>query len=493
MKQQNFKTIFKRGIALVLSVVLCFALCACGDKGGSSELTIGDGDDYAGLGEMAVGDATGNGDTDDATDSSNSNDDGSSSSSSTVNTNNDWLNDIPKKLQGTTVTFAVWGDENATEYAKVIKLFTQKTKINVKWVTYNEENYISSIVEQNAAGKGPDIVISNVTFPTSVEAVQELPAYFNLDDGFWDKRITEAMSVKGKYYFVNSYNSPFANGGTFVFYNKQLFANNNIKSPQDYVDEGKWTWENLEKCAKEAVAKGFDGGTIQPQLVWTTTGAGLINYDPKTATFTSGLKDASQKSDVLESLKFVARLRKEGTLSNQPLGRFSSGRMALAIVNNYAMKYNGWFKGMTPSAVGVVNMPDTFNGKKANYLGSNQRAYGIGKDAKNVEGAYYVLRFFLDLDNYSEANANIFMNKNIEKFYKEDYLPKYKNNPISVEYMQNPLSLVGSPWTQASAGDWSELYTEKTPEEVDVALNARLNVVENAAKKATEKLQSISK
>lgn len=487
MKRQDLSKLLIRGISVLLTFALCFLLCACGN-GDSSEIAIGDEDEYAGLGDL-----TASGPNGDQNDSLNGGSNGGSGSSGKVNTNNDYLKKIPKKLQGTTVTFAVWGDENATEYAKVIKLFTKKTKINVKWVTYNEEKYISTIVEQNAAGKGPDIVINNITFPTSVEAVQELPAYFDLNDGFWDKRITEAMSVKGKNYFVNSYNSPFVNGGTFVFYNKQIFSNNNIKSPQDYVNEGKWTWENFEKCAKEAVQKGFDGGAVQPQLVWTTTGAGLINYNPSTATFTSGLKNSSQKSDVLEALKFVARLRKEGTISNQPLNNFTSGRMAMTIVNNYAMKYNGWFKGMTPSAVGVVNMPDTLNGKMANYLGSNQRAYGIGKDAKNIEGAYYVLRFFLDIDNYSEANANIFMNKNIEKFYKEDYLPRYKKNPISVEYMQCPLSLVGSPWTQASAGDWSDLYTEKTPEEVEVALNARLNVVENAANKATEKLRSITK
>lgn len=458
-------------LAILLAMVMCISLCACGGDSGN--------DEYDGLGGLDVGGATGDGDDGDG--------------GGTVNPNNGYLDDIPTELQGTTVTFAVWGDENAAEYAKVAKLFTKKTKINVKWVTYNEEKYISTIVEQNAAGKGPDIVITNVTFPTSVEAVQELPKYFDVNDGFWDPRITEGLSVKGKKYFVNSYNSPFANGGTFVFYNKQLFANNNIKSPQDYVDEGKWTWENLEKCVRDAHAKGFDGGSILPQLVWSTTGAGMINYDAKTATFTSGLDNASQKSDVLAALKLVANLRQEGVISNNPLTRFSTGQMAIAICNNFGMKYNGWFKAMTPSALGVVEMPATFNGKAANYYGSNLRAYGIGKDAKNVEGAYYLLRFYLDLDNYDEAGADIFLNKNIERFYKETYLPKFKEGKMNIEYMQNPLSLVGSPWTQASAGTWAEIFGAVSPEEVDTGLSARLNIVTNAAKKATEKIQGIVK
>lgn len=493
MKQQNLKTIFKRGIALVLSVILCFALCACGDNNTPVE------DDYEALDGLNVGGAqgdSGNGD-DNATGSSGGNstssggDNSGGNGGSTTNQNNDYLNNIPKKLQGTTVTFAAWGDENATEYAKVAKLFTKKTKINVKWVTYNEEKYISSVVEQNAAGKGPDIVITNVTFPVAVEAVQELPKYFDINDGFWDPRVTEGLSVKGKKYFVNSYNSPFAGGGTFVFYNKQIFSNNNIKSPQDYLDKGEWSWENLEKCIREAKQKGFDGGSILPELVWSTTGSGMINYDPKTGTFTSGLNDPNQKSDILAALKLVASLRQDGVISNNPLTRFSSGQMAIAVINNFGMKYNGWFKGISPSALGIVEMPNKFNGKTATYQNSVLRGYGIGRDAKNIEGAYYLLRFFLDIDNYDEAGADIFVNKNIERYFKETYLPNYKKGKLNIEYMTNPLSLVGSPWTQASAGGWSEVFGPISPEEVETNLAARTNIVENAAKKATEKLQGI--
>lgn len=499
MKKMNLKQSILRLLAVVLCVAICFTLGACGGDKPESDITVGDGDEYVDLGEMTVGDGT----KDNNTDSNESTDKGTdtdyetgsnaNSTSTTENGKNDYLKNIPQKLQGSTVTFAVWGDENASEYAKVAKLFTKKTKINVKFVEYDEAKYISTIVEQNAAGKGPDIVITNCTFPTAVEAVQELPSYFNLNDGFWDKRVTEALSAKGKKYFVNSYNSPFLSGGVFVFYNKRLFSNNNITSPQDYVDRGEWTFENLEKCLREAYAKGFDGGSIQPIELWPAFNAGLLNYDPSTATFTSGLNNATQKSDIVASLKFVAKLYKEGVISNNPLRRFGSGNMAIAVTGNYGTKFNGWFKDISPSSLGIVNLPDTFNGKKTNYMGTYQRGYGIGKDAKNIEGAYYFLRFFLDLDNYSEAKANIFVNKNVERFYKEQYLPKYKTSPLIIEYMTNPLSLAGSPWTAASAGDWQDVYIQVSPEEVEVALNARANIVENAAKKATEKIQSAIK
>ena len=469
-----------------LVACMCVSLGACGKKSTSSEENVED--DYNLLDNVDVDDqgaSRGNGTT--ASDGG-----GSGGKSGDAGASNAYLNAIPEKLKGTTVTFAVWGDENAEEYAKVAKYFTKKTKINVKFVSYDQEKYPSTIVEQNAAGKGPDIVICNFKFPVIAEAVQELPKFFDLNDGFWDKRITEALSVKGKNYFVNSYNSPFANSGQLVFYNKEIFANNNIKSPQDYVDEGKWTYKALETCMRQAHQKGFDGGSVYPQMIWNSTGSDLIRYNPKDGKFTSGLSDPSQKSDIIYALKFSAKLFNEGIITQNPLARFASGNMAIAVTGNFGTKYNGWFKGMLPSALGVVNMPTTLNGKKANYQGGTQRAYGIGKNAKNVEGAYYFLRFFLDLDNYDDAGAKIFLNKSVERFYKETILKDYKNNPLCMQYFDMPLSLVGSPWTQTSAGDWTAVSLAGTPEEVENELNKRVNIVEKAAKTATEKLRKVS-
>ena len=460
------------------------SLCACGKTGDSSKS--GEEDDANVLSGIDAGEQGGSGNGGNGT-GSNSGGSGNGGGGSSA-----LFSSIPEKLKGTTVTFAVWGDENASEYAKVTKYFTKKTKINVKYVSYDQEKYPSTIVEQNAAGKGPDIVICNFKFPVIVEAVQPLPSIFNLNDGFWDKRLTEALSVKGKNYFVNSYNSPFANSGQLVFYNKDIFSNNNIKSPQDYVDAGNWTYETLETCMRQANQKGFDGGSVFPQMVWNSTGSDLITYNPKDGKFTSGLSDASKKSDIIYALKYSARLFNEGIITQNPLGRFASGNMAIAVTGNFGKKYNGWFKGMSPSSLGVVNLPSTLNGKKANYSGGTQRAYGIGKNAKNIEGAYYFLRFFLDLDNYDEAGAKIFLNKNVERFYKETVLKDYKNNPICVQYFDMPLSLVGSPWTQTSAGDWMAVSLAGTPEEVENELSKRVNIVEKAAQKATEKLNGIS-
>ncbi len=490
------KTKLLRALSLLLVLSMFLFACACGKKETSSDPEYDD--DYETLEDLDAEGEEGEegGEEGGSTSKGGGTSKGGSTSTATSGskaTGNKLLDSIPAKLKGTVVTVAAWGDENAVQYKKVADYFAKKSKIQIKWVTYEETKYIQKIVEQNAAGSGPDVVICNVTFPSALEAVQELPAIFDINDGFWDPRVTESLSAKGKNFFVNSYNSPIAQGGTFMFYNKDIFANNNIKSPQNYVDEGTWTWENVEKALRDCKQAGYDGGTILPHIIWSTTGAQLVPYDSKTSTYSNGLNNASYKSDILYSLKLIAKLRTEHIIANESLTRFASGTMAMAVTNNFGMKYNGWFKGMSPSQLGVVNMPKTMNGRASNYLNNCQRGYGIGKKAKNIEGAYYFLRFFLDYDNFAETGASIFLNKNMEKFFMNDYRKSLKSNPMCCEYMTKPLELAGYPWSSASAGSWTEVTGQKTPEEVENLLMARSNIIDLAAQKANEKLNAVLK
>ena len=72
---------------------------------------------------------------------------------------------------------------------------------------------------------------------------------------------------------------------------------------------------------------------------------------------------------------------------------------------------------MKASDYGAVKMPTSYGGVPCNYSGSSCRAYGIAQKAKNVEGAYYFLRYFLDVDNCNNA-TNIFgKQRNAEVLY----------------------------------------------------------------------------
>lgn len=388
---------------------------------------------------------------------------------------------IPAKLRGSTVVMAHWGDEGASEYVKVAKQFTKDTKINVKWVQYSESDYVSSIVNQIAAKSSPDVVILNNTFPAALEAVQPLPSEFNINDGFWDKRVSEALSVKGKHYFVNSYNSPFT-GGTVVYYNKKIFNDNGLTTPQDYYDQGKWTYENLEKCMQQVKKVGYHGGIIESIVIAEQMGSSLIQYDKATGTYKGNAKD----NNLVSAIQYMARGVEQGITGGYGITNFSSGQVGLMMAGTYGLKYNGYLKDMSPSEIGVLPLPTSFEGKTLKYLPLGLRGYGIAKGAKNPSGAYYFLRYFLDFDKYEKAGANIFSNKVMEKYFVETQLPLFKKANLYFEYYQAPLDMVGKSW---GGSDWAAVRHAAVGQ-IAVELDKMTNVCDNAAAVANEKLKS---
>jgi maltose-binding protein MalE len=136
---------FLRLLSLIMALCMIVGLfTACGDTSKTSDPTTDDGDVQTmddvdadpglNLGGDTSGSSSGNG-----------------IDGITNVDNNDIFKNIPKKLQGTTVTIAHWGDEGASEYQKVQKQFTKDTKIKVNdkvWDKISLEGLKISAVEQ---------------------------------------------------------------------------------------------------------------------------------------------------------------------------------------------------------------------------------------------------------------------------------------------------------------------------------------------------------
>jgi len=400
----------------------------------------------------------------------------------------DNIDDIPKELRGTTVTVACWGDENGSEYLKVQKKFTEKTGIKVKWLVYGQSEYESKIVTQINANQGPDIIIQNAGFPIILEAAQELPSYFDLNDGFWDPRVSDGCSVNGKRYFVNSYRSPFPSSN-LVFYNKKIFNDNGITSPADYIKQGNgsWSYENLYQCLVDVKKVGKIGGIVDPMTLAQQRGSGMITYDPATSKFASNINDKK----LLETLQWYAKCFEEGLINNSFRTIFANGQIGLCMTDIFGAKFNGYFKDMAPSDIGLVPLPDTFNGEKLEYLPSINRGYGIAKGAKNPKGAYYFLRYYLDYNNYDDADANIFANKVMEKYYQDYYLNSktYKSPKISWTFFEDVLTITGGGWY---SDDWKSVK-DASVGQVSVELKKMANVCDNAVNEANAKLKNFAK
>lgn len=395
----------------------------------------------------------------------------------------DIFNNIPKELKGTSITFAHWGDEGGAEYVKVAKAFTKLTGINVKWQIYNQTSYEADIAKQIAAGKGPDAIILNGKIPQIYEIAAPLPSVFDLNDGFWDPRITAQTQFRGKSYFVNSYYSPYVPTAGIVVYNKKIFNDNGITSPVDYINAGNWSWETFKQCMLDAKKSGYYGGVLDPYLMGMTMGPGFMSYDAKSSKVV-----CNESNDaMLKALKYYAQCRKENLVGNYLIAQYPAGNIAMLTTDAYALKSNGYLKDMSPSDYGAVRMPDTFEGQKCNYGGVGLRAYGIAKNSKNPVGVYYFYRYFLDVDNCN-SSANIFANKEMQKFYCTSVLEDYRKNDLKISFT-GPLDLLNLNWTH------SEVFKElrrQDAEQMSVELSKIMSVFRNATDEANKKLAGIN-
>jgi ABC-type glycerol-3-phosphate transport system substrate-binding protein len=479
------KKVFLRTLALFMVVLMCFSIVSCGKatkekteskpSNNETDAAMDDlGDDISFDGTIGSSDGS-DGNATAGTPALATAFDGEISEKDRLSV----FKSIPKKLKGTSITFAHWGDEGGAEYVKVAKAFTKLTGINVKWQLYSQDTYESDIAKQIVAGKGPDAIILNGRIPQIYAIADPLPSIFNVNDGFWDPRITIQTQFKGKNYFVNSYYSPYVPTAGIVVYNKRIFNDNGITSPVDYINENKWSWESFKQCMLDAKKSGYYGGVLDAKLMAMTMGPGFTSYDYKASKVVCNESNEAMK----KSLKFYAQCRQEGLVGNYLIAQYPAGNIAMLTTDAYALKANGYLKDMSASDYGAVRMPDTFEGQKCNYGGVGLRAYGIAKNSKNPEGVYYFYRYFLDVDNCNK-DANIFANKEMQKFYCKSVLEDYRKNDLKISF-DGPLRLIGLDWTH------SEIFKElrrQPPEQIAVSFESIMNTFRNAADESNKKL-----
>lgn len=474
--------------ALMLAVVMLFGAVGCNQSETSSNSSEGEaGVLIGGFGDETVD--TNNGDAASLGGSGGSTSGGSTSGGSTSGggtvvsepvemSGSDPFANIPARLNGTTVTFAHWGDEGATEYEKVLKAFTKKTGIKYKLVSYDQAQYVSRVSQQIAAKSGPDVIIVG-QFPASLEILQPLQNIIDLNDDFWDDNITEVYTVGGNTYAVNSLEGIWEDIDA-VQYNKRLFADNGLKSPLDYFNEGNWTWESFRKCAEELKKLGYVGGYADPEKINASLGSPMISYNPKTATFT-----AATAAQLTPGYQFSAQMFKDGLWTTTDWwGTFANGKVGMMVGGYWGAKYNGCFKDMPDSDLGMVPMPSSINGQACKPSGS-PRAYGIAKGAKNPEGAAYLLRYFLDYSNYAAANAQALKSKSLEKMIFETIVPEIKSKGIIYDFSGCAFLL-----TNSETGDVTSDAYRADPAQVATVLAGKQNIINNAAQKANDKIAS---
>lgn len=403
----------KRLFCLLLAVLMLGSFTACKKDNTVSELS--DEIEYIYQYEDADGNADGQTDTQSGGSSQKKEDskkDGSTSNKKQNTTGSDF-DKKAEKFRGTKVVLATWRDPNVDEDGPVIKAFEKKYGIDVEIDTIGQGAYARDITARIKAGKSPDIYFCTATFPSGLECLQPIDAAkLDLSDPIWDQVMLEKSKVNGKSYLVNTVGNIW-NEITCLFYNKKIFRDNNITTPEEYYKQGKWTFETFEKAMRDVKAanKDYTGAYIDFYALIGSANTSYWKWD--NGTFSNGVDE-----NFVSVIQHLASWKKDGLIRGSGKQEYNSdfknGKCGMAICDAWGLKRTGYWRNMNFEDIGFTYVPDLNANHKAVATGI-YRGWGLCKGAKNPEGAGVFLRYYLDVNNYDTASA--FITPEAESFF----------------------------------------------------------------------------
>lgn len=403
----------KRLFCLVLAVLMLASFAGCKKGGDVSELS--DEIEYIYQYESAPGNSGEQNDTqvDNAQNSQNAQTNSTASNTKPSTTGSDF-DKKAEKYRGTKVVLATWRDPNVDEDGPVIKAFKKKYGIDVEIDTIGQGTYINTVASRIASGDAPDIYFCTATFPSGLQCLQPIDvAEIDFSDPIWDKSMLEKSKVNGKSYLVNTVGNIW-NEITCVFYNKKIFRDNNITTPEEYYKAGKWTFETFEKAMRDvkAASKDYTGAYIDFNALLGSTGSAYWKWE--NGKFSNGVTGNQRFADVT---RYFANWKKDGLIRgiNQSYtADFKNGKCGMAVCEAWGLKRTGYWRNMNFEDIGFTFVPSFDANTKATISGC-YRGWGICKGAKNPVAAGVFLRYYLDVNNYDTASA--FITPEAESFF----------------------------------------------------------------------------
>lgn len=391
---------------------------------------------------------------------------------------------MPDNLRGSTVRYATWIDHTMTEGNVPLTNMEADIGIKPELMVLNAYNYIDEVVAKIASNDIPDVVKANEgtqCFPLTLQILQPINKCSSvpLDDPLWDQTMIATATIDGNVYMVNTIGSPWS-GSNLCYYNKALFAENGFKTPEEYYQEGNWTWATLEKVLKDVKALGDDyqGGVVPVEILGDSAGVSFCKYDYKTGTFSSGISDPK----LVSTYETYANWRDAGLVGVATYQDFMNGKAGIVLTGVYGLKNNGHFMNMDFDDIGFTYLP-AINDSEKGLTSSIYRMYGVCAQAPNADAAGWFIRYWLDPEKYDLDNT--FISKRGGNFYYE-----LTNNPAENKYFNfddGCASFVGS--------DSSNVFirgAQTAPAaQVNTKIQAVANVVNEACKGANDLIQSV--
>ncbi len=259
--------------------------------------------------------------------------------------------------------------------------------------TYDSPNPLyTAVLAQAAAGTPPDLCVAH---PRDSRPLLDAGALQPLDEQIKkDKKNAPDIlpnlwgyyEQEGKQYYLPNNSAPHA-----LYFNKSLFQQRGVKTPDQYEREGKWTWDSFLDMSKQLVAGGGE------QKVWAIDWF-WANWDIQLAFLWPMGGDVWDKAvqntlldskDSLDAIQFQADLTTKHRVSMNPdekkeLGQgssFQAGRIGTFITTNAVIQDFA----DAPFEKGVVAMP---TGKAGRVIRNVPFGIHIMKGSKHQDAAW---------------------------------------------------------------------------------------------------------
>ncbi len=399
------------------------------------------------------------------------NDDNNDSQSGDKNNHGISADVNPEDYRGTTVTYATWKDPELYEDGPVVANFEKEYGIDVEIQLIAQAKYVQTISADIAAGKQGDVFFENGFFPGSLSVMQPLDAAkLDLTDPIWNQAVVKNSTIDGHPYLVDTLSNVWAEVDICV-YNKYLFESNNITTPKEYYEAGKWTFENFRKAAADisALGKDYVGASMLGNPVLGGAGSTFFFYeDNKIKT--------GVDAHLYEVMNFLAKMHDDG-LAELAWRDFEKGKHGMAITNCYGLKKNGYFSTMNPDHIAATYMPVWKEGDEQRSVGI-YRGWGLIDGSDNPVAAGLFIREYLDVNNYNMENT--FQNAEVADFFFE-VTAGAADNTINYLYAYDVTGL-GENFHNA----WN-----KTPaDQMNTYLDSNKHVIDEMLKKCNEMIEA---
>lgn len=375
------------------------------------------------------------------------------------------------KLEGTTVTYVTWKDPDQNEDGVAVDAFEKKYKMTVKVQLISQSKYVNTIASSIASGTQGDVFFENGDFPGSLNVMQPLDAAkLDLSDPIWNQALIKASTLDGHAYLVDAISNVWTEVDICVW-NKNIFESNNLTTPTEYYEAGKWSFANFREAAKQVAALGtqYIGAVALGESILGAAGSSFFTYADNKMSVTVD-------SHLREVMDFAAQMRVDGYLKAGK-SEFNDGNVGMALTNCFGLKKTGYFTTINPDHVRATYLPVWKEGDPQQVAGI-YRGWGLIDGAQNPVGAGLFLREYLDVNNYELANT--FHNQEVADFFFQ-VTGQYSENMI---YYHGPDMVKTTGQGEAFHQAWGSQSDMKT------YIDGKLPVMEEMCTKANEIIEA---